>query len=47
MKSKISENGCERYYKYNKTLLIGSRRASILKELERDKIYSDPMSYDF
>ena len=43
----ISENGCERYYKYNKTLLIGSRRASILKELERDKIYSDPLSYDF
>ena len=29
----ISENGCERYYKYNKTLLIGSSRASILKEL--------------
>lgn len=43
----ITENGCERYFKYNKTLLIGSRRASILKELERDKIYSDATSYEF
>lgn len=43
----IMENGCERYFKYNKSLLIGSRRAAILKELNRDKIYSDSMAYEF
>ena len=43
----ITENGCERYFKYNKTLLVGSRRASILKELERDAIYSNPNEYEF
>ncbi len=43
----ITENGCERYFKYNKTLLVGSRRASILKELERDSIYSNAMEYEF
>lgn len=43
----ITENGCERYFKYNKTLLVGSRRASILKELERDAIYSNAMEYEF
>lgn len=43
----ITENGCERYFKYNKSLLIGSRRAAILKELNRDKIYSDSMAYEF
>ncbi|MCI6858236.1 MAG: AAA family ATPase [Eubacterium sp.] len=43
----ITENGCERYFKYNKTLLTGSRRASILKELNRDAIYSDATSYEF
>ena len=24
----ITENGCERYFKYNKTLLVGNRRAA-------------------
>lgn len=43
----ITENGCERYFKYNKSLLIGSRRAAILKELNRDKIYSDSTAYEF
>ena len=43
----ITENGCERYFKYNKTLLIGSRRAAILNELNRDKIYSDSTAYEF
>ena len=43
----ITENGCERYFKYNKTLLVGSRKAAILKELERDKIYSNATEYDF
>ncbi len=43
----ITLNGCERYYKYNQALLIGDRRAEILAELDRDRIYSDPMSYDF
>ena len=43
----ITENGCERYFKYNKTLLVGSRRATILKELEHDRIYSNAMEYEF
>jgi len=43
----ITLNGCERYYKYNQALLIGDRRAEILAELDRDRIYSDPLSYDF
>ena len=43
----LAENGCERYYKYNKTLLIGTRRAEILNELRRDEIYSSPLEYDF
>lgn len=43
----ISENGCERYFKYNKSLLIGSRRAEILAELDHDAIYSDASAYDF
>lgn len=43
----ITENGCERYFKYNKTLLVGSRRAAILKELEHDRIYSNAMEYEF
>ena len=43
----ISENGCERYFKYNKSLLIGSRRAEILAQLDHDAIYSDASAYDF
>ena len=43
----ITENGCERYFKYNKTLLVGNRRAEILKELDRDAIYSNPNEYEF
>ena len=43
----LAENGCERYYKYNKSLLIGTRRAEILNELRRDEIYSSPLEYDF
>lgn len=43
----ITENGCEKYFQYNKTLLIGSRRAAILKELNRDDIYSDASAYEF
>ena len=43
----ITENGCERYFKYNKTLLVGNRRAAILKELDRDTIYSNPNEYEF
>ena len=42
-----TENGCERYFKYNKTLLVGNRRAAILKELDRDAIYSNPNEYEF
>ncbi len=43
----LAENGCERYYRYNKSLLIGTRRAEILNELRRDEIYSSPLEYDF
>ncbi len=43
----ISENGCERYYKYNKSLLIGTRRAELLAELSRDEIYSHASSWEF
>lgn len=43
----ITENGCERYFKYNKTLLVGNRRAAILKELDRDAIYANPNEYEF
>ena len=43
----ITENGCEKYFQYNKTLLVGSLRAAILKELHRDDIYSDASAYEF
>lgn len=43
----IMQNGCDKYFEYNKTLLVGSRRAAILKELDRDAIYSDASSYEF
>ncbi|MBR5047615.1 MAG: ATP-binding protein [Eubacterium sp.] len=43
----LAENGCERYYKYNRSLLIGTRRAEILNELQRDEIYSSALEYDF
>lgn len=43
----ITENGCEKYFQYNKTLLVGSRRAAILNELNRDDIYSDASAYEF
>lgn len=43
----ITENGCEKYFQYNKTLLVGSRRAAILNELNRDNIYSDASAYEF
>ncbi len=32
----IGEYGCEEYTKYQKSLLLGTRRAAILKELSRD-----------
>ncbi len=43
----ITENGCERYFKYNKSLLIGSRRREIMNELARDDIYSNASDYAF
>lgn len=43
----ITENGCEKYFQYNKTLLVGSHRAAILNELNRDDIYSDASAYEF
>ena len=43
----ITDNGCERYYAYNKTLLLGSRKAAITAELERDEIRGQEHSLDF
>lgn len=43
----ITENGCPPYFRYSKSLRIGSRRAEILSELARDEIYADSTSYDF
>lgn len=43
----IAENGCEPYFRYNKTLLLGTQRAAILKELNRDDIYSDSTQWEF
>ncbi len=43
----ISEYGCDKYFHYNKSLLIGSRRAEILSELNRDKTYENILEYDF
>ena len=43
----IAENGCERYFKYNKSLLIGSRRAELISEIRRDEIYSSAAAYEF
>lgn len=43
----ITENGCPPYFRYSKSLLIGSRRAEILSELNRDEIYADATSYEF
>ncbi len=42
----ITDNGCERYYTYNKTLLLGSRKAAITAELERDEIQSRERRFD-
>ena len=43
----INENGCDLYFRYSKSLLIGNRRAEILAELSRDERYSDPGAYAF
>ena len=43
----IRENGCEPYYKYNKSLLLGNKRAEILAQISRDEIYSNANAYDF
>ena len=43
----LSEHENASYNTYLSTLLLGSRRAAILKELDRDRIYSDPMNYSF
>ena len=47
LSSFIAQNGCPDYYKYQKTLLIGSRRAELLNQLDRDRIYGNAMAYDF
>ena len=36
----ITENGCERYFQYNKTLMLDSRRAALMAELEQDDLRS-------
>ncbi|MDO4978205.1 MAG: AAA family ATPase [Eubacteriales bacterium] len=43
----ITENGCERFFKYSKSLLIGTRRAELINEIRRDEIYTSAAEYDF
>ena len=43
----ITENGCERYFQYNKTLLLDSRRAALMAELEQDDLRSQEGSAPF
>mgnify|MGYP003304253383 FL=1 len=33
----LAEHTCERYMKYNKELLIGTKKAELLAELNRDE----------
>lgn len=37
----MSENGCERYYKYNRELLFNQRQRSILSDIEKVSGYMD------
>ena len=43
----ISENGCQQYLRYSKKLMVGSRRAAILKEMAQKEIYSDIRAWEF
>ena len=43
----IADNGCERYYRYNQSLLVGSRRAALRQQLEQDVIRGDEHSREF
>ena len=43
----LQDNPCESYLKYNKELLVGSRRAEILSKLEEGKIRSEEHIRDF
>ena len=43
----ISEAGCEQYIHYSKKLMVGSRRAVILKEMDQQEIYSDISAWEF
>ena len=33
----IAENGCERYFRYNKDLLLDSRKAALQRELAAEE----------
>ena len=37
----ISENGCEKYYSYNKELLFEEKQKSILEDIEKAKTMVD------
>ena len=43
----ITENGCDRYFKYNQSLHIGSRRASLIADIKKDAIYQEASSWEF
>lgn len=43
----ITEKGCDRYFKYNQSLHIGSRRSAILADIKKDAIYQDASSWEF
>ncbi len=37
----LAENSCDRYHKYNQELLLGTRRAALMSELETGKIRAE------
>ena len=43
----ITEHGCDRYFHYNQTLLVGTRRAQLIQEIRRDEIYASASEYEF
>ena len=37
----LAENECERYLKYNRELMVGSRRAELLSEIQVGEVRAD------
>ena len=43
----LAENTCEAYLKYNEELMVGSRKASIMSQLQKDEIYGEEHIREF